>query len=611
MTKPNWLKVRTVRCPLPVAPHELQTRTLYALCLAEYSGAWTGVTTVMSAEQSLLFRFWHYPTDAYFLRLCKVFTLSKPLLVKEALTQSFVRCGDGVYRERCGSYQSVRPASTTWPYFPRAEQDLNSLTVLTDIGTSVLMSVRDVLSLWECASTDAADVMVLPMPATVAHLATRKLWKDLVCLGRWPEFTSLLPDNVQTQVGLVGASPPRPEFGSLDLPACNQVLHYLKTWAPLILANFENDDLEEQRLQLEYCITWLQNVSSNLPEMDCLYDPVFQKLNGRVYSSLFMVKVMLLTQLVPSSVNLKKMFVETISLLFPNLMSNVCQDLIRHPNVVPVKSQRHFARLLLDAALLLWRRQESGRFVRFGGSDSSPQCGFDFLLSSCDFISEENVRPLFQRVLRMIEECETRKQAGDTYEQSAESADDHAFLRKHLRKEDFTLAALGNQASSVPHKCSALLDRFWLRCASQFHLSEYRRSFFSFCSDMGTEINVAGFRINEVQELLLPWLQTVDLHSDVGAYDDNGDDMNLESDVAAVELEVGMKRELQIIAEVPDDPVKEDGADGECLLPNAFSVPGILHVVNNSLKELSTKLRYFEKFFPSSKALKASGRQAA
>ena len=111
---------------------------------------------------------------------------------------------------------------------------------------------------------------------------------------------------------------------------------------------------------------------------------------------------------------------------------------------------------------------------------------------------------------------------------------------------------------------------------------------------------MAGFRINEVQELLLPWLQTVDLHSDVGAYDENGDDMNLESDVAAVELEVGMKRELQIIAEVPDDPVKEDGADGECLLPNAFSVPGILHVVNNSLKELSTKLRYFD-FFPSSK----------
>ena len=83
--------------------------------------------------------------------------------------------------------------------------------------------------------------------------------------------------------------------------------------------------------------------------------------------------------------------------------------------------------------------------MRFGGSDSSPQCGFDFLLSSCDFISEENVRPLFQRVLRMIEECETRKQAGDTYEQSAESAGDHAFLRKHLRKGDFTPAALGNR----------------------------------------------------------------------------------------------------------------------------------------------------------------------
>ena len=102
-----------------------------------------------------------------------------------------------------------------------------------------------------------------------------------------------------------------------------------------------------------------------------------------------------------------------------------------------------------------------------------------------------------------------------------------------------------------------------------------------------------------------------DLHSDVGAYDENGDDMNLESDVAAVELEVGMKRELQIIAEVPDDPVKEDGADGECLLPNAFSVPGILHVGKQFIEGIIHQASIFRKKNPISKALKASGRQAA
>ena len=109
---------------------------------------------------------------------------------------------------------------------------------------------------------------------------------------------------------------------------------------------------------------------------------------------------------------------------------------------------------------------------------------------------------------------------------------------------------------------------------------------------------MAGFRINEIQGLLLPWLQTVDLHSDIDAYDENGDGlMNLESDVAAVEFELGMEEQGQIIPHVADVPMTEDGGDGECFLPNVFSVPGILHVVNNSLKELSTKLRYFDQFF--------------
>ena len=123
---------------------------------------------------------------------------------------------------------------------------------------------------------------------------------------------------------------------------------------------------------------------------------------------------------------------------------------------------------------------------------------------------------------------------------------------------------------------------------------------------MGTEINLAGFRINEIQGLLLPWLQTVDLHPDIDAYDENGDGlMNLESDVAAVEFELDIEEQVQIVPHVADVPLTEDGGDGECFLPNAFSVPGILHVVNNSLKELSTKLRYFDQFFSQLQSLES------
>ena len=95
--------------------------------------------------------------------------------------------------------------------------------------------------------------------------------------------------------------------------------------------------------------------------------------------------------------------------------------------------------------------------------------------------------------------------------------------------------------------------------------------FFSFCSDMGTEINLAGFRINEIQGLLLPWLQTVDLHSDIDAYDESGDGlMNLESDVAAVEFELGMEEQGQIIPHVADVPMTEDGGTESVFCPIHF-----------------------------------------
>ena len=440
---------------------------------------------------------------------------------------------------------------------------------------------------------DLDSVFVLPQPESVCHLLLKRAWSKLVVLGRWGAFTSLLPERVQEQIGHKGADPPCPSDGQIRMtaPACMALVTHIRRWAPSVLTLAE--DVEGERVHLEASVRWLQNIACSLPTpgVDDADATLFQR-NRQAYSSLFMIKMLLLTPLIPGSVDMKKVLLDAASLLFPHL-SRVCEQLLDKPNVFPTSGTRHQARLVLDSALLLWRRLQGNsedEYVRFAGADASPQAGHDFLLSSTDYIRKDKLVPLVQAVGRMMQDAEDRL-SGVWTGQSEQSIADHHFVRCNLRKEDDIPVALGNSASSAAHKVAGMLHKYALRCSSEVALKNYLGSVFSFCSDMGTELHISSFRVQKLDQLLPSWLRLGDLMEDVQCC--APDSLSLESDVC-VPSESNQMVPLPNLAE---DPHETEQLNSQPFLPKALLVPGMLHVMSNGLQHVTSQLTYFDHWF--------------
>eukprot|EP00435_Cladocopium_sp_Y103_P050303 s381_g15.t1 len=378
----------------------------------------------------------------------------------------------------------------------------------------------------------------------------------------------------------------------MSAPACMALVTHIRRWAPSVLTLTR--DVEGERMHLEASIRWLQNIACSLPTpgVDDADATLFQR-NRQAYSSLFMIKMLLLTRLIPGSVDVKKVLLDAAALLFPHL-SQVCEQLLDKPNVFPTPGTRHQARLVLDSALLLWRRLQGNsedEFVRFAGADASPQAGHDFLLSSTDYIRKDKLVLLMKAICRMMQDAENRL-SGAWTEQSEQSIADHHFVRCNLRKEDDIPVALGNSASSAAHKVAGMLHKYALRCSSEVALRKYLGSVFSFCSDMGTEMHISSFRVQKLDQLLPSWLRLGDLMEDVQYC--VPDSLSLESDVSLPSE--SNQPEIAVIAEDSHGP-RTDELNSQAFLPKALLIPGMLHVMSNGLQHVTSQLSYFDKWF--------------
>ncbi|CAK9088174.1 unnamed protein product, partial [Durusdinium trenchii] len=170
----------------------------------------------------------------------------------------------------------------------------------------------------------------------------------------------------------------------------------------------------------------------------------------------------------------------------------------------------------------------------------------------------------------MIDESALRKAEGHV-EQSSQSQRDHLDRLQMLRREHDIPAALGNRAESVGHKCAAMLPKFALRVpvdGRKDMLEKFTSSYFSFCADLGVEIGIGEFTVENLQSLLPHWLIGSNLESDVPAEatcldaKDKGTpavlpaSMELEPDVAF--LDVSEARSVVPPARPP--PQESDGA---------------------------------------------------
>lgn len=193
--------------------------------------------------------------------------------------------------------------------------------------------------------------------------------------------TAVARERVQASVGNTGSDPPQPEHGQISRGKVLRLIRQLQTWhAQISLQGDAANEQEDNNLSLDFqgAISWLRNVKSALPG-DHQKNWVRSK---NVYTSLFLVKSMLMTRLLPAYVCSKQLCIDAVLALFPNLMA----EPVAH--VFPSKGSKRAMRLILDVSLMLWRgkREETHDFLRFGGADSSPQLGSNWLLSSCYYI---------------------------------------------------------------------------------------------------------------------------------------------------------------------------------------------------------------------------------
>ncbi|CAE7555177.1 unnamed protein product [Symbiodinium sp. KB8] len=335
------------------------------------------------------------------------------------------------------------------------------------------------------------------------------------------------------------------------------------------------------------------------------------------YSSLFLVRCLLMNRLLPAYVPWKQLCVDAITLLFPNLLRDAVPRLLENKHLFPGEGSKHKIRLILDVALLLWQRKKGereGKCVRFAGADSSPQHGKNWLLSACVSVRQDKIVEVFHCLQRMIFDCQRRSCDYDPELQSEQSRADHKTVHSHVQQQHELPVVLGSGAETTGHKCAAMLHKWTVLVGHSDKLQDHLGSFFSFCSDMGVELGIGHYHVQDFMSLLPPWLQHSSMEVDLpdnAALPGNAQQFNFESDLQEVPgpqpevAEVGAPdaaQEQDNLDSVANwkwqpQPRQDPSSSSSLFLPNAITVAGLLHIVNNALVEVSGQLAHFDAFF--------------
>ena len=270
--------------------------------------------------------------------------------------------------------------------------------------------------------------------------------------------------------------------------------------------------------------------------------------------------------------------------------------------------------------MLDWSRERV--CIRYGIADSSPQKGKDWLLSSYDEICVEDVVPAFEAFFEIVRVHVQREEL--------DVGPVHDRFRSAVRRCFSIPTALGSGATSLSHKRSSLLYAWSVgrpRESLAESLSMFVRSFYGFCSDMGTELGTAEYAyIKDISRLLPSWCCPRVITSDIQS-DNAGDEGPMDlprrpvigCDVQDAEAEPAADFQThRLISDIQighcerATPAKPQGvgacafAEGEAyaqkhgrqvLMPNALVMPGTLHIIHNLLADVSDSLTQWDYFF--------------
>ena len=422
-------------------------------------------------------------------------------------------------------------------------------------------SVNDVLARWQATLEDS--VLAIPVMEPVASLLTHGDWCTLCLLGHWPmpAGCSLFPDFPPPGLSRYVIPEQDEAAASVALNSAKvaALAERIRGWAPLLLQTCaDEEEQNNMRMELADTLGWFTSLE------------VASRQEGRQtrYSPKVLVSSVFLSALLGSRKKIASAIPLAVQVAMPGL--DVEQFVSR--SQFPKKTTIQRSGTSLDMAYLLVRREQllASKHIFFALADSSPQAGRDWLMVMSATICEEDLVSAFRSSNLLIR---SQQHLSDHHESlEAEIQDVIAAsetVRKAAQHHTCVPTALGSSRGKAEDKAAAFLHSISLECESRSDLLQRMGDYFSWTTDLGTEVALPLFQVSSPESLLPEWLHHVpdpDVHQS-----------DSESGAAGARAETEMQ--------------------AQALLPRCLIVPGGMHITHNLTVDLRSKLTWWDTFW--------------
>eukprot|EP00971_Amphidinium_carterae_P105767 2094598-Amphidinium_carterae.1 len=519
---------------------------------------------------------WH-PVDAHVVNVLDVFKCSDPL----AFTQHWTRDGlAAAFKTRNRIFAPVtQSAGGTAP-----------------AATGVKCGDLTVRQMCELNNQEIANMLVLLLPYPMASLVLSKQASELVLFGRhynvnskkngfdlrifpsWPSDDWLFRRRTIHKTAFTE----RLHQPTFDTSAHTSLVHNLRRWSSIILdaaglhrflASWKcfshviaiGDDAETVTLEkdrLQESVRFLEVLASKAgsPEYEHSLTSVRENLR---YSDVEALHSVIVSRELQNRSGVHRAMQRFVQL---QLGSDVKALSTRAPTGSTVRRYTFAA----DMALSLYRQKaaQTDCYARYGWSDSSPLLGKDWCMNIFTAIRLQAALDVWN-ASSLLEEAAMARQSGMEW-QSEEVQAAHKTVLKEVQTHVLLPSNVELGHADTAHKAAGFVFALALESGSRAALQRTLQTFRSFTTDMGVELKMASFAV-KLADLLPPWWCPEVVPSNA-AYNIDGE--TCDSD---------MQHEVHE------------------LLPNAVSVPGLLHVFHNLEADVDAALTYFPTWYPTLK----------
>lgn len=222
-----------------------------------------------------------------------------------------------------------------------------------------------------------------------------------------------------------------------------------------------------------------------------------------MFSVLVLLRTIFMCSYLSSTATIKDAMREALLTVLPVALQGSVQGFVTGKFAVPTKSTISRALLSVEVAMMMHTRLHIHDMCRFGWADSSEKGGYDLLLSAHDEIRRCDLVRVYRAVNVLCRQVKAQEQ-GEEIDEDIFSSNFSILFDGISRRNDIPVA-LGKGCTKLVHKCSALVHKWWFLTGSEATLLQYRQSYMSFCTDLGTEVSTGDFRVDSIRSLLPPW----------------------------------------------------------------------------------------------------------